>query len=80
MMRFFDFFGTYKSESIRLKLTPDIIFNKLHDRNKVGMKIFVANIPTKLLMSKPKLTSQSFSLPENEFEAKSNVKIKKGNI
>jgi hypothetical protein len=81
-IRFFDFFGTYKSESIRLKLkTPDIIFNyKANINYKVGMKIFVANIPTKLLMSKPKLTSQSFSLPENEFEAKSNVKIKKGNI
>jgi len=75
-IRFFDFNGSYKSESI---FNKDIIFTDLftnyHFQQEI-IKIFAVNMKTKPSMSKPKTTLQSFSLPENELI--SDLKFKQG--
>ncbi len=83
-IRFFDFNGSYESESIlnNIDFFSDFLFYLLPLKDYSYLfeteiiKIFAVNMKTKPSMSKPKTTLQSFSLPENEL--KSDLKFKQG--
>jgi hypothetical protein len=75
-IRFFDFYGSYKSESILNKIKNSFDSLLMPYIHREIIKIFAANIGTKSSMSKskPKTTLQSFSLPEYEVESDLNFK------